>query len=492
MALPQASRGGIATPEPAARKTISVRDRLLLVAVLTGTFLSMLNDFIVNVATPAIRTELGATYAEVQLVIGGYILVYGVALVTGGRLGDIFGHRRMFLLGTGLFTLSSLACGLAPNPALLIAFRIAQALSAALFYPQVLSILQLVFTGRARAKAFSAFGATIGLASIAGQLIGGMLIGADLFGLTWRPIFLINVPVGLIAIAIAAWTLPKHAGSTGTRLDLPGAGLLSATLVLLIFPLVQGRELGWPVWTVGLLVLSAPALLAFLRWERRVADGARSPLVPPELHRIRGFGVGNAIALLFFAGNSGLFFLLPLQLQSGLGHSALHSGLTFTPLAVTFTLGSLLAPKLAPRLGNRVLSLGYAINVVGNTIVLVIVISAGTEVTGWLLAPAMAVVGLGQGLGMSPLVAAALADVPGKHSGAASGVIQTVMQVGMAFGVTVIGLVFFAALGSGTGPVEYSRAFTVALITQPLLALLALALVPLLTTGEERSAAAQS
>lgn len=491
MALPQTSRGGIAPPEPAARETISVRDRLLLVAVLTGTFLSMLNDFIVNVATPAIRAELGATYAEVQLVIGGYILVYGVALVTGGRLGDIFGHRRMFLLGAGLFTLSSLACGLAPNPALLIAFRIAQALSAALFYPQVLSILQLVFTGRARAKAFSAFGATIGLASIAGQLIGGMLIGADLFGLTWRPIFLINVPVGLIAIAIAAWTLPKRADRTGTRLDLPGVGLLSATLVLLIFPLVQGRELGWPTWTVGLLVLSAPALLAFLWWERRVTAGAKSPLVPPELYKIRGFGAGNAIALLFFAGNSGLFFLLPLQLQSGLGHSALYSGITFTPLAVTFTLGSLLAPKLAPRLGNHVLSLGYGINVVGNTIVLVIAISAGTEMTGWLLAPAMAVVGLGQGLGMSPLVAAALADVPGKHSGAASGVIQTVMQVGMAFGVTVIGLVFFDALGSGTGPVEYSRAFTIALITQPLLALLALALVPLLTT-RALSAAPQS
>ncbi|MFI0448673.1 MFS transporter [Actinomadura sp. 6N118] len=461
---------------------LSAQQWLMLVAVMTGTFLSMLNDFIVNVATPAIRDELGASFTEVQFIIGGYILVYGVVLVTGGRLGDIFGHRRMFLLGGGLFTLASLACGLAPDPATLIVFRVMQALGAAIFYPQVLSILQLAFTGRARAKAFSVFGATIGLASIAGQLIGGVLIGANLFGLTWRPIFLIDVPVGVIAIAIAAATLPRLAGDARARLDVPGVGLLTVALVLVVFPLIQGRELGWPLWIIMLPVLSVPVLGAFLLWEQRVTDRSGTPLVPPKLYKIRSFGAGNAVALLFFAGNSGLFFLLPLQLQAGLGHTALYAGLTFTPLAATFTIGSLLAPKLQPRLGNRVLSLGYAFNAVGNAALLLTAVNAGAEMTGWLLAPSMAVIGLGQGLGMSPLVAAALVDVPEENAGAASGVIQTIMQVGMAFGVTLIGLVFFTVLGSGTGPVAYSEAFAAALIAQPVLALLALALVPLLAT----------
>ncbi|MEV0087105.1 MFS transporter [Saccharopolyspora sp. NPDC050642] len=467
---------------PAEAGKLSAHQWLMLVAVMTGTFLSMLNDFIVNVATPAIRDELGASFAEVQLIIGGYILVYGVVLVTGGRLGDIFGHRKMFLLGSGLFTLASLACGLAPDPALLIVFRIMQALGAAIFYPQVLSILQLAFTGRARAKAFSVFGATIGLASIAGQLIGGVLIGANLFGLTWRPIFLINVPVGLIAIAIAAATLPKLADTAEARLDSLGVGLLTVTLVLLIFPLIQGRELGWPSWIITLLVLAVPALIVFLLWERRVASRDNSPLVPPQLYKIRSFSAGNAIALLFFAGNSGLFFLLPLQLQAGLGHTALYAGLTFTPLAATFTIGSLLAPKLQPGLGNHVLSLGYAINVLGNVAILFTAISAGAGMTGWMLAPSMAVIGVGQGLGMSPLVAAVLVDVPEEDAGAASGVIQTIMQVGMAFGVTVIGLLFFTVLGADTAPAAYSQAFIAALVAQPVLALLALALVPLLTS----------
>ncbi|MFI0468706.1 MFS transporter [Saccharopolyspora sp. 5N102] len=472
-------------PTEADTGKLSAQQWLMLVAVMTGTFLSMLNDFIVNVATPAIRDELGASFAEVQLIIGGYILVYGVVLVTGGRLGDIFGHRKMFLLGSGLFTLASLACGLAPDPALLIVFRIVQALGAAIFYPQVLSILQLTFTGHARAKAFSVFGATIGLASIPGQLIGGVLIGANLFGLTWRPIFLINVPVGLIAIAIAAATLPKLADTAKARLDSLGVGLLTVTLVLLIFPLIQGRELGWPSWIITLLVLAVPALVVFLLWERRVASRDNSPLVPPQLYKIRSFSAGNAIALLFFAGNSGLFFLLPLQLQAGLGRTALYAGLTFTPLAATFTIGSLLAPKLQPRLGNHVLSLGYAINVLGNVAILFTAINAGAGMTGWMLAPPMAVIGLGQGLGMSPLVAAVLVDVPEKDAGAASGVIQTIMQVGMAFGVTVIGLVFFTVLGAETAPAAYSQAFIAALVAQPVLALLALALVPLLISRRE-------
>ncbi|MBW4717189.1 MFS transporter [Saccharothrix obliqua] len=460
---------------------------LVLVAVMTGTFLSMLNDFIVNVATPAIRTDLSATFAEIQLIIGGYVLVYGLLLVPAGRLGDIHGHRGLFLIGAALFSVASLACGLAPNPPVLIVFRVVQAVGAALLYPQVLSILQLTFTGRQRATAFAVYGATISLASIAGQLIGGVLVEADLFGLGWRAVFLINVPVALATVAAAAVSLPRTRAAVRPRLDLPGLGLLTATLALLTFPLIQGREFGWPLWLIALLVLSAPALAAFVAYEQRRTRQGRFALVPPSLFRIRGFSAGNAIALIFFAGNSGLFFLLPLQLQNGLGHSALYAGLTFSPLAVAFGIGSVLAPRVQRRIGDHVLSLGYAVNVVGNIALLVCVVVAGADMTGWLLAPALFVVGLGQGLGVSPLIGAALRDVPEGDAGSASGVIQTLMQIGVAFGVAVIGLVFFAVLGTATDPVGYTTAFTWSLVAGPVLSLISLLLVPALIGKSHQS-----
>lgn len=476
--------GHTSLPRDEARLT--GRQWLMLAAVMTGTFLAMLNDFIVNVATPAIREGLAASYAEVQLVIGGYVLVYGLLLVTGGRLGDIHGPRRLFLLGAVLFTLASLACGLATTPLVLIFSRIVQAVGAALFYPQVLSVLQLAFDGRQRARAFAAFGATIGLASIAGQLLGGVLVDLDLFGLSWRPVFLINVPVGLAVLVVAALVLPGVSARARPRLDLVGVALATAALALLTLPLIVGRDLGWPIWILAMLVLSAPALALFLGWEQSLSGRGKSPLVPPLLFGIRSFSVGNAIALLFFAGNSGLFFLLPMQLQIGLGYSALYAGLTFTPLAAAFTVGSLLAPRLLPRLGNHVLTLGYAVNLIGNVALLITATVVGQEMTGLILAPALAVVGLGQGLGMSPLLGAALVGVPEEDAGSASGVIQTVMQIGIAFGVTVVGLVFFTVLGpDAPTPDSYTRAFTVALIVQPALALLALILVPALTPRSE-------
>lgn len=478
--MASAQDGITGQPERVGEASLTGRQRLMLVAVMTGTFLSMLNDFIVNVATPAIRIDLGATAADIQLIIGGYVMVYGLMLVLGGRLGDIYGHRRLFLAGAGLFAVGSLACGLAPDPTTLIVFRVAQAVGAALLYPQVLSILQLGFTGRQRATAFAVYGTTISLASVSGQLLGGFLVDLDLLGLGWRTIFLINVPVALAALVLAAMTLPQVDSGRRARLDLPGLGLLTATLALLTFPLIQGTELGWPLWLIGTMLLAGPMLAVFVAYERlRAADG-RFALVPPALFGIRSFAAGNAIALIFFAGNSGLFFVLPLHLQNGLGRSALDAGLTFTPLAVAFGIGSMLAPRIQTRLGLHVLSLGYGINLLGNIVLLAVVISSGSAMTGWLLAAPLFVVGLGQGLGVPPLIGAALHDVPDGDAGSASGVIQTLMQIGVAFGVAVIGLIFFISLGSATDPDSYSTAFTHALIASPVLSLTALLLVPAL------------
>ncbi|CAL9623407.1 Multidrug resistance protein Stp [Streptomyces sp. enrichment culture] len=456
----------------------------LLLVVMTATFMALMDSFIVNVAAPSIRTDTGASFAQIELVISGYVLVYGLLLITGGRLGDIKGYRPLFLLGVVVFTAASLACGLAPTPGTLIAFRVVQAVGAALFYPQVLSILQTAFTGRMRTRAFAVFGATIGGASIAGQLLGGVLIQADLWGLSWRPIFLVNVPIGALVIVGALATLPSVRSGSGTRLDLKGTLLLSVALLLLSVPLTEGHATGWPAWTWVMLVLSVPAFAAFVGWQRRLGARGGFPLTPPALFRRPTFTGGNILAVAFFAGNAGLFFVLAMHLQFGLGYSALEAGLTFTPLAVAFVIASLVAPRMAPRLGAHVLTLGYAVNVLGTVALLATLWAGGPDITGVMMIPALAVIGFGEGLGVSPLFGTVLSGVPENDAGSASGVLETAGQVGMSLGITGVGLVFFSVLGSASDVASYADAFTWALVGNTLLALLALALVPRLTRAE--------
>ncbi|MEY9211797.1 MFS transporter [Thermobifida halotolerans] len=456
----------------------STRQRWTLFAVMAGTFIAIMDSFIVNVAIPSIRADLDASYAQIELAVAGYVLVYGLLLVTGGRLGDLFGYRRMYLAGLALFTAASLACGLAPSPELLIAARVVQAAGAALFYPQVLSVLQTAFTGKAQARAFSIFGATIGLASVAGQLVGGALVSADLFGLSWRPIFLINIPIGAATLLIAAAVLPAARGTVRPSLDLRGVALLSTALLLVSIPLVEGQAAGWPLWAWGMLALSVPCFVAFTLWERRLAAIGGDPLVPPSLFRLPGFAGGNVLALAFFAGNAGLFFVLTLHLQGGMGYSPLVAGLTFTPLAVAFVAASLLAPRIQERIGMRVLTLGYAVNAAGTLMLLGCALAFDTGLSGWIMAPALAVIGFGEGLGVSPLFGAVLANVPQRDAGAASGVLETTTQIGMSFGVTVLGLVFGVVLGAGAGLAVSTTAFTAALVGNLALAVIALALMP--------------
>ena len=485
-AMTDAPAPAAARPRAAAAgaEHVSGRSRWTLLVVMAGTFMAIMDSFIVNVAVPSVRAELNASFSQVELAVSGYVLVYGLLLVTGGRLGDLFGTRRLFLAGTGVFTLASLAVGLAPGPEALIAFRVVQATGAALFYPQVLAVLQTAFTGRARAKALAVFGVTIGLASIAGQVLGGLLIHLDLFGLGWRNVFLVNVPIGLLTLAGALRLLPadRVAGrqTAAGGLDLTGVGLLSGALLLLSVPLVEGQHAGWPAWCWISLTASVPVLAAFVAWERRTAARGGSPLVDPGLFRLRTFSAGNAIALAFFAGNAGLFFVLTLQLQNGMGHSPLAAGLAFVPLAVAFSAASLLGPRLGARLGRHVLTLGYAVNAAGTLALIGTVWAAGPEPTGWTLLPALSVIGFGQGLGVGPLFGTALAGVPAEDAGAAGGVLETAGQIGMSLGVAVLGLVFSAALGHEASPAAYSDAFALTLAGNLALALAALALLPLL------------
>ncbi|MEV0505652.1 MFS transporter, partial [Streptomyces spectabilis] len=468
-------------PDAGARR----RDGLLLVVVMGGTFLAVMDGFIVNVALPAVRAGVGASFAQAELTVSGYLLAYGLFLVAGGRLGDLWGPRRLFLAGLALFTAASLACGLAASAPALIAFRAVQALGAALFYPQVLSVLQTAFTGRRQVRAFAVFGATIGGASVAGQLLGGLLLHADLFGLSWRPVFLLNVPLGLLLLLGAALTLPparrpphstgrrRRRGGRGAGLDGTGTLLLAGTLVSLLVPLTLGHGAGWPVWSLVMPAAALPAGALFWRHERALAGRGGQAVVDPGLFSGGRFGAGSALALAFFAGNAGLFFLLTLHLQTVLGYGALRAGLCFLPLAVMFVLASLLAPRLQERIGTRLLVAGYALNAAGTLALLAAAVADRTHTA--VLPACLAVIGFGQGLGVSPLFAAALEQVPARLAGAASGVLETAAQLGMALGVTLTGLAF-AARGGGH-PAD-PAAFGAGLAVAALLALTALALAP--------------
>jgi EmrB/QacA subfamily drug resistance transporter len=469
-------------PEPSPRRV-----QAMVLVAMAATFMAMMDSYIVNVAVPSIREDLDASVSAVEMTVGGYILVYGLFLVTGGRLGDIVGYKRMFLVGLGLFTAASLACGIAPGPELLIVFRCVQGFSAALFFPQILSIIQTSFEGVRRDRALALFGVTIGLAAITGQLIGGFLVHLDLFGWGWRPIFLINLPLGLATMAGAALTMPGIKGAQRPRLDLPGVGLLTVALLLLSFPLAEGRTVGWPAWCFVMMVLSVPFFVVFALWERRLSANGGQPLVSPALLRLRGYRSGNAVFLAFFASNAGLFFVLAVQLQSGLGYSALQSGLLFAPLGIAFTVVSLTVPKIMAKLGLHVLTLGYGLNALGYLVLLSTALAAGDGQTGPMFLPALVIIGVGQGLGVSPLLGTALAEVPPQEAGSAAGVLETVGQLGMSVGIAVVGLVYFSSLGDSTTQHGYAHAFTVTLVLNLALSLLAMLFVPSL----RKAAAAQ-
>jgi EmrB/QacA subfamily drug resistance transporter len=470
---------------------IDPRRWLELGVVLSAVFMALLDSFIANVVAPKIRAELHTTIGQVALVVGGYVFVYGVVLTTGGRLGELYGRKRMFVVGLIVFIAASGACALAPSAVVLIVARFIQALGAGLLYPQALATLQTSFVGGERDRAFGLFGFTIGLATSAGQLVGGVLATANIAGLSWRPVFLVNIPIGLLTLVAALRWLPDTRAEHPGRLDLPGAGLLTVGLSLLVYPLIMGRDEGWPAWMLVAMAASPAVLGAFVVYERHRKEG--SALVDLGLFRRRQFVVGLGIALAFLASNGGIFILLAFYLQEGLGYTPLASALVFTPLALGVTAGGLCAPRLAPHHTHAVVAFGYALAAFGTLALLLIAgLEAPTPSAAALIGP-LAVIGFGQGLGVSLLMAIALNGIPDQEAGEASGVLETAIQIGMAMGVALITLIFFSllgAVGAGTGHAAFTHAFQYTLIAVMTLALLALALVPLLvqtTAADERT-----
>jgi len=415
-----------------------------LLVMLSGTFMVVLDFFIVNVALPSIQHELHAGSAALQWVVAGYGLATAVALISGGRLGDIHGRRRIFMLGIALFVIASALCGLAPTAAVLVVARIAQGASGALLLPQVTAMLGGLYSGEQRARAFAAYGLALGLGAASGQLIGGALIHADVGGLGWRSCFLINVPIGALALLLAPRVLPPLPAQRTSRLDVAGAALLAVSLTALLLPLVQGRDAGWPAWSLLALAGSLPLLALFWRQQRKVTQSGGQPLLAPKLVTQRGFALGLLVTLVFYAGNASFYFVLALYLQQSLHLAPLDSGLVFTALAGGFFATSMAAPRLGRWLGKQAIFAGACVLAVGHALMFALVSEAATPSLA-LFVGVLLVQGCGLGMVMAPLVATLLAGLPAEHAGAGAGVLATVQQLGNALGVALIGLVFYGA-----------------------------------------------
>jgi EmrB/QacA subfamily drug resistance transporter len=440
----------------------------VLAVVLVGAFMALLDTAIVNVAVPSIRSDLHVSFGGAELVVTAYTITYACLLITGGRLGDMLGRKRLFIAGIVVFTAASALCGVAPSAGVLIAARAIQGVGGALLYPQVLSVIQVTFTGQALAKALGVFGSVIGIAVVSGQVVGGLLISANISGWDWRPIFLVNVPIGIIGLAAAVIVLPRdHHRDPGERqrtlLDAGGVVLAALFLFCLVVPLLAGRDDGWPAWMIGCLAAALPVLGLFLSWERRLERRGGAPLVRLRLFAERGFAAGVPMACLFMLAYGGFVFVLSVYLQSGLGFTPLRAGLTASPSAVAFFLASLAAPRLVPLLGRSLLSLGYGLAALGILGTSAVAAAAGGHLAPLELTPVLFVTGLGLGLGLTPLVGAIVAGLKPADAGAASGVITTAMQSGNALGVAVLTLVFFSILSPATGAAQAADAFADAL-----------------------------
>jgi MFS family permease len=436
-----------------------------MVVLLLGAFLPMLDFFIVNVALPTIDSTLHSSAPMLELIVAGYGTAFAVSLVVGGRLGDAYGRQRLFAIGLAGFTLTSLLCGVAPTVGVLVAARVLQGFSAAMIQPQVLATFQATLDGHPRSRAIGLYSATGGIAVVVGQLLGGALLNADIAGTTWRPIFLVNVPIGLAALLLTPGVVPPSRSPHPAGVDVPGTALLAVTIVSLLIPLTEGPALHWPAWLWAVLAVAPVAAAGMVAVERRAERAGRTPLVPPSLVSLPIVQRGLAMAVPFFLGFGTFMFVFALTVQDGLHDDALHSGLAITPMAVGFFVGSLLMARLFARYGARLLSVGFALQAVGLASLIAVVGRQWPDVSMAVLAPGLLVAGFGQSLGLGSLFRTVLNGVPQRLAGVGSGVLVTVQQGSLALGVASLGTLFVTLAGHGM-----QRAFVVIVGIQTVLA----------------------
>lgn len=419
---------------------------LAAIVLIVGALMDMIDVTIVNVALPSIRRDLHASATQLEWVVSGYMLAFAATLIIAGNLGDKFGRKRLFLSGAALFGLASLAAGLSGSGAELIAARVVQGAAAAAMAPQVLATFRVIFGRAERGKAFGIYGAMLGFASAIGLVLGGLLTGANLFGWEWRSVFYVNVPVAVAALIAGARFVPETKDPGARRPFVAGAVLLAGSLVAIVYPLLEGRQLGWPVWVWPLMAAGVAGLVVLGLIEARRTSQSVAPLLRAGLFRVPAFAAGMGIQLAFFAGMQGFFIAFALWLQAGEHFSPLKAGLT----AVAFSVGSFIAAPvavpLAQKAGRRILAGGAVLMVAGIGGVALAAPHVGVNGSPWPIVPGLVVAGAGLALLVIPLVNVVLAAVPAEVAGGASGLFSTAQQLGGALGVALLGSVFFGYL----------------------------------------------
>lgn len=447
---------------------ITRADALKLLVILSAAFMVVLDFFIVIVALPAIGAALNASQASLQLIVAGYAIANAAGLVAGGRLGDLFGRRRMFLVGLGLFALASLGCGLASSATALVLMRFAQGLAGAVLQPQVLALLGLHFPAK-RLKAFSYYAIAMGVAGVTGQLLGGVLVDMDIAGMGWRSCFLINVPVALAAGFAATRTLDERGALSSGTIDYVGMSLAAVSLICLVAPLSYGREHLQVLANTALLTAGVVAATTLWRHQRRLEARGGSPMLSPSLLAIPGFGLGLATVLIFYLGIASFYLILGLHLQSTLKMPATQSGQVFGLMGASFVLASLMGPRLGKRLGPRALLVGASILGLGH---LVQAIANATQAHFGILLAGLVIEGAGIGMVMAPLVSRVLSRVPAAQAGLAAGVLSTMQSAGNALGVAFVSSVYFWRQAAVGIDMAGSPGFTLSLFALAALAML--------------------
>ena len=418
---------------------------LMLAVLLLGQFMCIIDVLVVNVAMPSIAASLHASGASLQLVVGGYTIAYAMLLITGARLGDRYGRRRTYLAGVGVFTTASLACALAPDSQALIGFRLVQGAGAAVLVPQVFSIIQLTFTGAARARALSAYAVVLSAGAVVGLVLGGVVVNANLFGTGWRPVFAINVPIGIVLALLVPRLVPADTpAAQPAKVDLAGLAAAAGSVLLIVMPLVLGHELGWPAWCFGSIAAGVALAAGFVLTERAVAARGGDPLLNLGVLRARALPSGLATLSLTQVAYGGLLFAYTLHLQAGLGQSALRAGLSYLPMVVVFGLTGYHWRRLPAAARQVIVPAGLAVGAVAY-----LSLAAGLhDNTGALTWAGLAGMGLGLGLCVSPLMTQSLAHVPAARAADASGLLTTIAQLGQLLGVAAIGSVYLSRAGS--------------------------------------------
>ncbi len=419
---------------------------LALFVLLIGAFMVILDSFIVNVAIPTIQEQLKTTATQIQFIVVAYVLAYAVLLIMGARLGDKFGRKKLFIVGMCIFIVSSTMCGFATNTNFLILSRVIQGIGAAFLIPQVLTIIQIIFPPEEKGKAIGLYGAVSGLGLIGGQIIGGILLHSNLWELGWRSVFLINIPIGILAVIFSIQLLPESRSKDEKGTDWLGMFLLTSCLILLVYPLVMGRELGWPFWVFLNFIGSFLLFIFFFLHEKKMLLVNKSPLIPVKIFSERVFSYGILTILAFQIGNGGFFLTTSLTLQDGLSLSAMESALAFIPIGIGFFIACLIAPILAKKTNRSVLIWGSIVLIIGYIATLSVTYYFGKQLYWPQLIVPFFLIGTGQGLVGAQLMGTVLSNVQKSFVGSASGILSTFMQIANVLGIAIIGSVYFISI----------------------------------------------